>query len=36
MQLDIFGLNPLNVLIFAPALGGLLVLLLLGRRTTSP
>jgi NADH-quinone oxidoreductase subunit M len=27
-QLDIFGINPLNVLIFAPALGGLLVLLL--------
>lgn len=26
MQLDIFGINPLTVLIFAPALGGLLVL----------
>ncbi|MBK8136085.1 MAG: NADH-quinone oxidoreductase subunit M [Chloroflexi bacterium] len=26
MQLDVFGINPLTVLIFAPALGGLLVL----------
>jgi NADH-quinone oxidoreductase subunit M len=33
MQLDIFGLNPLNVLIFAPALGGLLVLLLPNNKT---
>ncbi len=35
MQLDIFGINPLNVLIFAPALGGLLVLALPNNRLLS-
>ncbi|MBK9124498.1 MAG: NADH-quinone oxidoreductase subunit M [Chloroflexi bacterium] len=33
MQLDVFGINPLTVLIFAPALGGLLVLGLPNNKT---